>query len=164
LLLIPSWHGPGPGPLRTPCAGAAGPSAVGPGGPSTGRPEGRLRGPSTWAEKPAQGKRCCFDDITFEAGYTATGLFCKAGEWVRPGSFCTVKNKDGQTEASIKCGHPVKTNGKFEVSCSSAKGKFSTSYSDCDGASTGGATTGSATTGSATTYAVPQVGTVQILI
>ena len=53
--------------------------------------------------------------------------------------------------ASIKCGHPVKTNGKFEVNCDSAKGKFSTSYSACDGTTSGGATTGSATTGSATT-------------
>ena len=43
----------GPGPCPAPCAGAAGPSAGGPGWPSTETPEEPQRGlrmPSTWGE------------------------------------------------------------------------------------------------------------------
>jgi len=103
-------------------------------------------GNATRAGNEAEGKRCCFDDLIFESNVTATGLFCKAGEWVRPGGACTLK-KAGKTVASTKCGHPVKTNGKFEVQCSSSKGVFSTNYSSCSTAS--GTTTGTTgTTGS----------------
>ena len=48
-------------------------------------------GNATRAEAPEDGKRCCFDDLVLESGITATGLFCKAGDWVRPGSSCTLK-------------------------------------------------------------------------
>jgi len=103
-------------------------------------------GEAVRAEKPAEGKRCCFDDLVFEDGVTATGTFCSAGEWVRPGGACTIY-KDGKMAASTKCGYPEKTNGKFEVECNSAKGKFSTSYSTCDAAALSGSTSAAPSSG-----------------
>jgi hypothetical protein len=101
-------------------------------------------------KESAEGKRCCFDDLIFESGITWSGTNCEAGGWVRPAASCTIK-KDGKMVASTKCGHPVKTNGKFEVNCHGAIGVFSTSYSSCSAATSGGSTTsGGATTGAAT--------------
>jgi len=114
------------------------------------------------ASQIADGKRCCFDDLIFVEGkfdlLETSGMGCKAGEWVLPGGACTIK-KDGKMAGSIKCGHPVKTNGKFEIECNGAKGKYSTSYSSCDAAATTGGTTsgGAATNKTGTTSSALQL-------